>query len=180
MKSKPFRFYIILSLFQVLNKYCGLVLDKRVVDEIDLQECTTMELQQELPIDIQSKLCIALIYCKKLDFAAPLIASFLESNVEEYGDIYLDVAEALLEGKHHEEAVVLLERLVESQSYSLAAVWLKFAHCLVSLPDRAEDAVEAFRRVIELVPSNPDARLALAELLTNLGTLLFFFLKLLN
>lgn len=140
-----------------------------MIDEIDLQECTNLELSHELPIDIQAKLCISLIHCKKLEFAMPMINLFLESNVEEYGDIYLDVAEALLDKKHYEEAIVLFEKLVQSQSFSLAAVWLKFAHCLVALPGRTEDAIEAFRRVIDMVPANPDARLALAELLTNLG-----------
>lgn len=128
-----------------------------------------MNLTQDLPIDIQSKLCISLVHCKKLDFAMPLVVSFLDCNVEEFGDIYLDVAEALLEKNYNEEALVLLEQLVGSQSYSLAAVWLKLANCLTALPGRMEDAVAAFRHVIQLAPSNPDARITLAEVLTKIG-----------
>jgi len=139
------------------------------VDELDLQEATTMSFSHDLPIDIQSKLCIALIHCKKTDFASPLVNAILELNVDDYGDIFLDVAEALMEKKHFEEAVILFESLVGSQTYSLPAVWLKLANCFGAIPERTEEAIDAYKQVIELAPSNPDARLALAALLTSLG-----------
>lgn len=83
--------------------------NKHLVDVIDLEECNEMKMNQVLPLEIQSKLCIALVNCKKLDFALPLIATFLEANVEDFGDIYLDVAEALMENQRHEPALPLLE-----------------------------------------------------------------------
>ncbi len=153
-----------------MHKHCGLVLDRtKIVDVLDLQEATTMSFSKELPIDIKSKLCIALIHCNKMDFASPLVESILDLNVDDYGDIFLDVAEALMEKKLFQEAVILFESLVNSHSYSSAAVWLKLAHCFCAIPERTEEAIDAFKKVIELAPSNPDARLALAELLTSLG-----------
>ncbi|KAK4007729.1 hypothetical protein OUZ56_012882 [Daphnia magna] len=70
----------------VLTKHCGLVFNNKKVDAIDLEEAETMELTQELPLDILSKLCIALVYSKKHDFAFPLIETFLEYDVESFGD----------------------------------------------------------------------------------------------
>ena len=154
---------------QVLNRHCGLVLNNKLIDQIDLEEAESMELTQELPLDILSKLCIALIHLKKNEFAFPLIESFLESDVENFGDLYLDVSEALIECNHHEQSLTLLEILTHSNSFCMApAVWLKYANSLSAL-NRTDEAIVAFRRVIHLVPSSEDARISLAELLTKLG-----------
>jgi general transcription factor 3C polypeptide 3 (transcription factor C subunit 4) len=60
---------------------------------------------------------------------------------------------------------VILKR---SKNFCLAAVWLKYANCLNAL-EQEDEAIAAYRHVIELVPSNEDARISLAELLTKLG-----------
>lgn len=144
------------------------------MDDIDLEEAETIEITQELPLDIISKLCIALTYLKKTEFAFPLIKMFLESDVETFGDIYLDVAEALVENGFHEQALKLLEVLTRSKTFCLAAVWLKYANSLSAL-HLTDEAIAAFRHVIKLVPSNEDARISLAELLTKLGMSVKFF-----
>jgi general transcription factor 3C polypeptide 3 (transcription factor C subunit 4) len=64
-----------------------------------------MELTKELPLDILSKLCIALVYFNKKEFAFPLIETFIEHDVESFGDIYLDVAEILVEKEFHQQAL---------------------------------------------------------------------------
>ena len=64
-----------------------------------------MELTEELPLDIIGKLSIALLYAKKEEFAFPLIEAFLEHDVESFGDIFLDVAEALIEKKFYQQAL---------------------------------------------------------------------------
>lgn len=127
-----------------------------------------MEITQELPLDILSKLCIALIYSNKTELAFPLIGIFLESDVENFGDIYLDVAEALVENDHHEEALKLLEILTQSPTFSMAAVWLKYANSLSAL-QQIDSSIVAYRHVISLVPSSEDARISLAVLLTKQG-----------
>lgn len=142
--------------------------NENLVDHIDLEEAETMELTHELPLDILSKLCVALIYLKKKEFAIPLIDTFLETDVESFGDIYLDVAEALYENEHFRDALVLLEHLTRSKSFCMAAVWLRYANTLSALT-RSDEAIAAFRHVIHLVPSSEDARISLAELLTKLG-----------
>jgi general transcription factor 3C polypeptide 3 (transcription factor C subunit 4) len=90
---------------QVLNKHCGLVFNNKIIDEIDLEEAESMELTEELPLDIIGKLSIALLYANKEEFAFPLIEAFLEHDVESFGDIFLDVAEALIEKKFYQQAL---------------------------------------------------------------------------
>ena len=90
---------------QVLNKHCGLVFNNKIIDEIDLEEAESMELTEELPLDIIGKLSIALLYANKEDFAFPLIEAFLEHDVESFGDIFLDITEALIEKKFYQQAL---------------------------------------------------------------------------
>lgn len=82
-----------------------MVFNIKIIDDIDLEETETMELTEELPLDILSKLCVALIYCNKQEFAFPLIETFLEHDVESFGDIYLDVADALGEKEFSQQAL---------------------------------------------------------------------------
>lgn len=152
----------------MLAKYCGLEFDIAVADEYDLNSVKSMKFTQELPMDIQSKLYIALVYLKKLDITKSLHGTLRNSDVECYGDIYLDVADALSENSRHELACDLLSALVNSSTFSLAEVWLKYAHCLSAM-NLIEDAIAAYRHVIDLVPTSQDARISLAELLTNQG-----------
>ncbi len=90
---------------QTLNRHCGLVFNNKIIDEIDLEETESMELTEELPFDILSKLCIALVYFNKQEFAFPLIETFIEHDVESFGDIYLEVAEALVVKEFHQQAL---------------------------------------------------------------------------
>jgi general transcription factor 3C polypeptide 3 (transcription factor C subunit 4) len=79
-----------------------------------LEGVKTLQLTQEIPLDIQSKLCVALIHLKKADLITPLVDTLLEADVEQYGDIYLDVAEAYMESQNFHKAVILLDKLVNS------------------------------------------------------------------
>ena len=94
---------------KVLNRHCGLVFDNQIVDLLDLKDSKEMKFNQVLPLDILAKLCIALIHCERSDFALPMISTFLAANVEDFGDIYLDVAEVLMESGQNEPAIPLLE-----------------------------------------------------------------------
>jgi len=159
---------------QVLNSHLGVDFDRPIVDNLDMEDATTMKLTKTLPLDILSKLCVALIQLKKLEMALPVVATVLDSDVEVYGDIYLDLAEAMAENDFHYNALILFERLVHSNKFSMAGVWLKYADSLVVV-NRIEDSIAGYRHVIKLAPAHEEARLRLAELLQKLGKLFGFF-----
>lgn len=156
-----------------MNNHLGVVFDRPIVDDLDIEDATTMELTKTLPLDILSKLCLALIQLKKLKMALPVIATLFDSDVEDYGDIFLDIAEAMAENDYHHNALTLFEKLVHSQKFSMAGVWLKYADSLVAV-DRIDDSIAAYRHVIKLAPAHEEARLRLAELLQKLGKILCF------
>ena len=47
-------------------------------------------------------------------------------QVNEYGDLMLDIAEAFMSQKLFQESVGFLKQLVENENYSKAAVWLRY------------------------------------------------------
>ena len=58
-------------------------------------------------------------FTKCILFVQFVIAQLLQEDVDEVGDLYLDVAEAYMEQKCFTEAKPILERLVCSQNYNL-------------------------------------------------------------
>lgn len=44
-------------------------------------------------------------------------AKILDSDPEKFGDLQLEVAEALMTNKYHDEAIPFLKKLVHSQEY---------------------------------------------------------------
>lgn len=89
-------------------------------------------MKKEVPTEIQSRLCSALIYCDKMELANQLISRFIESDVED--QVYLNVIEALIEKNHNELALVLFEKLIDNSSPLMVADrWLNYAKCLVAV-----------------------------------------------
>lgn len=139
-----------------------------VTDESNL--CTVMECRAPatMAIDLRVKLIITLIHLKSLPPVYKLLDQFLSTDPEELGDLYLDIAEALMSENYHSDALKLLQPLIASNSYSLPGVWLKYAECLKTV-GRLEESVDAYLFVIEQAPQHHDARLVVADLLKQLG-----------
>lgn len=51
-----------------------------------------------------------------------VIAPIFQVEIEENGDLYLDIAEAFMDNKSFEEAKAILEQLVSSTNYSLVSL----------------------------------------------------------
>lgn len=120
-------------------------------------------------LDFRTKLIVSLVHLKAFHLLDYLIENvFTHINVEDAGDCYLDVAEALMKEEKFREAITLLIPLVESKNYSLAAVWLRHADCYRAIED-FNQAIESYSHVVELAPQHFDARLTLAALLKQQG-----------
>ncbi len=96
------------------------------------------------------------------------MALFLDADPEEFGDFFLDIAEAFMKNELYESALPFLEKLIHSQQYGEAAVWLQYAESLQGL-DRLEEAEAAYKQVVALAPHHYDARLQLSVIMRALG-----------
>lgn len=157
---------------------------KQVVDILclhtDLQvtyhsnnQSTTIIDKVEIPklmiLDFRSKLIVSLIHLKAFHLIESLIENiFTHINITDAGDCYLDVAEALMKTEQFGDAIRLLEPLLKSKNYCLAAVWLRHADCYRAIGD-CDRAIISYSQVVAMAPQHFDARLTLAALLKQQG-----------
>lgn len=128
----------------------------------------SLSIPDELIMDFQSKLIVSLIHLRCFSLLDQVIQHIFDKiDIEDAGDCYLDVAEALMKEEKYEYALKLLTPLVQSKNYSLAAVWLRHADCHRAIGNLA-DAISSYRCVINLA-QHLGARLTLAALLKQKG-----------
>ncbi|XP_063228607.1 general transcription factor 3C polypeptide 3 isoform X2 [Bacillus rossius redtenbacheri] len=152
----------------ILVRFCKLKLEREETPDAQMH-VTSCSIPEDLPIDLQVKVFILLVHVKAFDVLDRFLSVFLDTqDPEEAGDLYLDVAEALMGEEKFEEALKLLTPLIRSQNYGLAAVWLRQAECLKAC-DRLEEAAAAYREVVHRAPQHLEARVMLSSLLKGLG-----------
>lgn len=120
-------------------------------------------------LDFRSKLIVSLVHLKAFHLMDCLIDNvFTHISVVDAGDCYLDVAEALMKMEQFGYAIQLLEPLLKSEKYSLAAVWLRHADCHRAIGEY-DKAIDSYTQVVAMAPQHFDARLTLAALLKQQG-----------
>ncbi|KFM61205.1 General transcription factor 3C polypeptide 3, partial [Stegodyphus mimosarum] len=72
-----------------------------------------------LPVDLAVKVLLCLIHLQSLTAVQPLLEALILENPEDFGDLYLDVAEAFMEIKEYEFAKTLLSKLLKTDNYNL-------------------------------------------------------------
>lgn len=134
-------------------------------------EFSELMIPSEMLMDLRTKICVCLVHLNATNLTAELIDNILKHiDVEKGGDCYMDVAEALISKKNFEGALRMLDPLVKSKLFSLAAVWLKHAECLRIL-NRFTEAIDSYKKVVEL-SQHRESRLTLAALLKQEGRMI--------
>ncbi|XP_075542972.1 general transcription factor 3C polypeptide 3-like isoform X3 [Dermacentor variabilis] len=161
----------------VLHSHCGVRLlpggcegpgwEQLVEPLASFERC---EVPAEMPVDLRTKLVLCLVHLGGGEHLTGDLVDQLrrDQDPEEAGDLFLDVAEALMDVGRPHEALPLLHALVGTQNYGMAAVWLRYGECLQQL-GRLREATGAYERTCELAPGHAQARLALCQLLLAQG-----------
>ncbi|CAH0563537.1 unnamed protein product [Brassicogethes aeneus] len=148
-------------------RYCSFEFDVFVEDNQKIT-VNSYTLPENLQVDLKVKFIICLIKLQSLHLVPELIDSIIiNDDVDIYGDLYLDIVEALITVMP-QEALKLLIPLVKSKNFSLAAIWLKYAECL-SMCEMPEQSIEAYFTVMALAPQHVEVLYPLAMLLLNQG-----------
>ena len=135
-----------------------------------------------LPLDLRAKLITPSIHTNNLELAHHFITHALRAlSIAEFGEIWLDVSEALFESGQLDLSVDLLRSVLECEAYNEPGVWLMLARSLeeVSYENEVwddwndkpilEEAIEWYRRVIDTIPANVESRLRLAGIYQKKG-----------
>lgn len=143
--------------------------DAATATTAELGTIESCDVPDTVVVDLRAKLIVALVELNHLSIADRLLPAFYErEDPETSGDLFLDVAEALMSKREFRRALLLLDPLVRSTNFSLAAVWLRHAECWVGCDD-LDRAVESYEAVRRLSPRHLGARLALAALYESGG-----------
>ncbi|XP_015118075.1 general transcription factor 3C polypeptide 3 [Diachasma alloeum] len=120
-------------------------------------------------VDLKAKFLVTLIELGHIDKAEPLFPKLLEEEDPEVsGDLFLDIAEALMAKKDYQRSLKFLEPLVNSKNYSLAAVWLRYAESCAGCR-YLKRALLAYEIVAKLSPQHMEAKLQLSTLYKIFG-----------
>lgn len=153
----------------IFLEFCDIETVLDVVDNSGKINVSSFTMPENLVIDLRIKFIICLIKLEAKTLALPLIDKIItEEDVEQTGDLYLDVAEALMSMNWHQDALKLLVPLVKSQYFSMAAVWLKHAECLNAC-GMYDEAIESYVTVMTLAPQHAEVRYPLSMLLLKMG-----------
>uniref|UniRef100_F6VN53 Uncharacterized protein n=1 Tax=Ciona intestinalis TaxID=7719 RepID=F6VN53_CIOIN len=131
-------------------------------EKIGDRDIISMTLSSDLAIDLQCKVAVAMIRLNKSSLVEEIASNICSHNPKDIGDLYFDMAEAYSDVGEHEEALKVLNLLVTSPDYSLAAVWLKHAEC-ERLCGNLERALKSYKQCVRLAPGHVEAHIKFAE-----------------
>ncbi|XP_076284248.1 general transcription factor 3C polypeptide 3 isoform X1 [Lasioglossum baleicum] len=133
-------------------------------DNLRISEIESYGMPDSVAVDLKAKFLITLIELNQIKLVERLLVKFyLHESPEISGDLFLDIAETLMGKKEFGRALLLLDPLVNSANYSLAAVWLRHAECWVGCKE-LKKAIKSYEIVTKLSPQHLGAKIALAKL----------------
>ncbi|KAL1494431.1 hypothetical protein ABEB36_010030 [Hypothenemus hampei] len=148
----------------IFTQFCGFQFDLTLDEDMSIT-INSYTIPENLHVDIKTKFIVCLIGLQSYHLVENLINEMLiKDDLETYGMLYFDIAEALIASGYYKEALDLLLPLVKSKNFSLAAIWLKHAECLTHLK-MYDQAIEAYKNVIVMAPNHVDVLYPLAMLL---------------
>lgn len=148
----------------IFTHLCGFTFDITLTEQSSIL-INSYEKPEDLHVDLKFKFVVCLVRLRAEHIFMDLINDVLiQDDVENVGDLYLDVIEALMAMSYPYEALKLLVPMVKSKAYSTAAVWLKYAECF-QMCDMPEQAIEAYFTVMSMAPSHVEVLYPLAMLL---------------
>ena len=138
--------------------------------EQQLAAFTEMIVPDQVPAEIRAKLVVILVNLKAHHLTEEIVEMFLDDDTETemFGDLILDMGEAMVKEQLWSKAMQLYNKLVECERYSEAAVWLQLAECQAKC-NMLEEAEKSYKKVVSLAPHVYQARLQLSLIIHKLG-----------
>lgn len=123
----------------------------------------------EMPLDLVIKFGIANLHTGKEDVAARCFVHLNnENDVDSFGDLFQDVAEAYAVRHKHGRAVQLYDKISTSEKYDTAEIWQARADSLVHI-GRFDKACEDLAKLNQEYPADRDVARRLADALERSG-----------
>ncbi|KAI9002582.1 hypothetical protein DFJ74DRAFT_746437 [Hyaloraphidium curvatum] len=121
-----------------------------------------------LPPELRVKLGICRLWTDELDLARRHFAILRSYRVDEYPELFFEVADAYIKKKLFGPAMEVLEMLGANDSTNNEQLWARMATCSKEVGD-LERSAQLLEAVIAARPGDVDAVLELAQVYTDLG-----------
>lgn len=152
----------------VFVQFCSIEMEV-FIEENNQLKILNYNIPRGIQIDLRIKFIVCLVKLHAFDLMPSLIDPLIiEEDVEQVGDLFLDVAEALMSVNKPEIALKLLIPLIKSKNFFLAAVWLKYAECLEACR-MYEQSIDSYMTVVRMAPQHLEVRHTLSALLIKNG-----------
>ncbi|KAJ3085898.1 transcription factor TFIIIC subunit tfc4 [Quaeritorhiza haematococci] len=122
----------------------------------------------KVPLELRVKLGICRLWMDQGDLAKMHFRPLFAASVEQYAELFFDVAEAYIGRRMFTNALAVLEYLITFEKTDNPTTWGKMAYCHQQLGN-LETAAELYSSVLEVVPDDFDIKLTLAEVYEELG-----------
>ncbi|KAI8824526.1 uncharacterized protein EV422DRAFT_520401 [Fimicolochytrium jonesii] len=160
----------LVTIKQGLRRIQGRTEERHWDEHDDDREYTEDEVPEsrELPIQLQVKLGICRIWLDQPEIAKMHFAKLYARPVNDFAELYFEVAEAYMGKRMFSVALTVFEVLRDNPSTDSAIIWSKMGYCYHHLGN-FEIASELYEAVLDANPDDFDVKLALAQVCEELG-----------
>jgi tetratricopeptide (TPR) repeat protein len=128
---------------------------------------------EELPLDLLVKRGISFLLLGQSDLATAIFERVWAEDIEDYGDLCMDIADAYFSLKDYERVEALLKKVEAEETWHTPTLWqlqaqLKVATCKGD-EQMLHEAGELYEACLESDPKSTVVRVALSEIYTALG-----------
>lgn len=163
--------YDMTRIFELINMLSELYLELGEFEKtITLITTTKAGLREgeALPLELVVNYGICKAYLGDMNEALSTLSQLFNESVEDYGDLFYNVAEAFLAIGEFTHARSVFSILCRHNSWDIPSIWLKIAQTYRS-EGKFTEAARLFERVLEAVPINVYSVVALYEIYQSTG-----------
>ncbi|KAL9643889.1 hypothetical protein ABK040_013300 [Willaertia magna] len=156
----------------IVNMCCELYMNegwfgkvKQLIDKIcDSQKCPI----ETLPPEIICKYGMCNTYLGKLDSVEYLFNNILKLNINDYHDLFFDIAEMYYVVNEYKRALNVYLLLITCELTNKPMIWLRIMECYKVIGD-LDNAITYGERILLELPENVECRILLSEIYKEMG-----------
>ena len=123
---------------------------------------------QMLPAEIHAKFIIGKIHCEKQDYVLWMNEFFKKFSSSDHMSLYMQIAQALMEMNHYEDAASIYKEFLQSIGDSSSLLLTRLVDCYVGMKD-FQNATECCKKILSLEANNEEIKFKLFCIYTESG-----------
>jgi len=126
------------------------------------------EYYDDFPLELRARMAVCRIHLDNFDVAKKHVAYLENRSVEDYGDLYQEVAAAYMDKGKYDLALALLQKIVDEEEAIDVDVLIRCGDCFREVGD-LEMSIQYYNAVLNEQTNNLDVMMALAQVYEEMG-----------